>query len=146
MMRKINAIIIHHSASKQTTTVEEIRSWHKQRGFADIGYHWVIRRGNKIWECVPGRHESVVGAHCAGHNAHTIGVVVCGDYRTDSLCDEAKTLIKSVVEVISHRHNLADGCVAVHSDFADTECPGNNLREFVRDVFGTWPKGKAPDC
>ena len=43
-MRKINKIIIHCSATpeQREVSVETIRKWHLQRGFNDIGYHYVI--------------------------------------------------------------------------------------------------------
>ena len=41
-MRSINAIYIHHSASPKSTTVEQINQWHLDRGWAGIGYHFVI--------------------------------------------------------------------------------------------------------
>ena len=72
-MRKINLIIIHCSAVKpsQTSSAYEINRWHRQRGFLCIGYHYVIRRDGTIEH---GRPEAQPGAHCAGHNADSIGV------------------------------------------------------------------------
>ena len=142
-MRKINSIIIHHSASLETTTVDQIRTWHLKRGFADIGYHWVLRFNGRIWECVPGRPESEAGAHCKNHNAHSIGVVVCGDYRTKAPCEAAQLLLKVELLAIMKRHGLTHECIKVHSDFGATECPGEQLRNAID---GMWPKGKAPDC
>ena len=41
--RRIDKIIIHHSASPIGTTVEQIDQWHKARGWTGIGYHFVSR-------------------------------------------------------------------------------------------------------
>ena len=43
-MRDINKIIVHCSATKeeQEFFADDIRRWHKARGFSDIGYHFVI--------------------------------------------------------------------------------------------------------
>ncbi len=45
IMRKIDSIIIHCSATKagQDFTVMDIDGWHRKRGFNGIGYHYVIR-------------------------------------------------------------------------------------------------------
>ena len=43
-MRAVNEIIVHCSATPdgRPVTVQQIRQWHLQRKFADIGYHFVI--------------------------------------------------------------------------------------------------------
>ena len=43
-MRNINEIIIHCTATPEGrhVTVADIDSWHRARGFASIGYHYVI--------------------------------------------------------------------------------------------------------
>ena len=48
-MRKINEIIVHCSATPEGKdfTVQQIRQWHLQRGFSDIGYHYVVYRDGK---------------------------------------------------------------------------------------------------
>lgn len=56
--------------------VEAIRQMHiRERGWKDIGYHWLIDRDGTI---LPGRPETVVGAHVAGHNSGTLGVSLFG--------------------------------------------------------------------
>ena len=72
-MRTITLIIIHCSAVRpyQTSTAAQIDSWHRARGWNGIGYHYVILRDGTVQ---PGRPEDAVGAHCVGHNAHSIGI------------------------------------------------------------------------
>ena len=43
-MRKIDEIIIHCSATAEgrNFTVEDVRRWHKARGFVDVGYHYLV--------------------------------------------------------------------------------------------------------
>lgn len=75
--RFISEIIVHCTATPEGKdyTVEDIRKWHKERGWSDIGYHYVIDRKGHI---LPGRDVDTIGAHCEGHNAHSIGVVYIG--------------------------------------------------------------------
>ena len=70
---KANEIIVHCSATKEYKDydVEDIRKWHKERGFKDIGYHFVITRDGIIQR---GRPMSQFGAHCRGHNKNSIGI------------------------------------------------------------------------
>ena len=75
--RKINSIIIHHSASPSTTTLEQIRKWHvEDNGWNDIGYHFIITDDGTIHE---GRPLSKVGAHTKGKNRYSIGICVVGN-------------------------------------------------------------------
>ena len=72
-MRSITLILIHCSAVRpyQTSTAVQIDSWHRARGWNGIGYHYVVLRDGTIQT---GRPESQAGAHCTGHNAHSIGI------------------------------------------------------------------------
>lgn len=81
-MRKITKLIIHCAATPSTVDVgvAEIRRWHtdpppKGRGWADIGYHFVIRRDGRVEN---GRPVSQIGAHAKGHNANSIGICMVG--------------------------------------------------------------------
>lgn len=68
IMRKIDSIIIHCSATKvgRDFSASDIGRWHRERGFDCIGYHYVIRLDGKIEK---GRSVAVPGAHCMGWNA-----------------------------------------------------------------------------
>ena len=82
-MRKITEIIVHCTATPEGRdyTVSRIREWHVAgNGWKDIGYHWVVYHDGSIHA---GRPESEPGAHCAGHNARSIGVCYIGGVATD---------------------------------------------------------------
>lgn len=81
-MRTINEIIVHCTATPEGKdyTVEDITRWHKARGFKTIGYHYVVYRDGTVHA---GRPEDQVGAHCQGHNAHSIGVCYVGGLTAD---------------------------------------------------------------
>lgn len=81
-MRTINEIIVHCTATPEGKdyTVEDISRWHKARGFKTIGYHYVVYRDGTVHA---GRPETEVGAHCQGHNTHSIGVCYVGGLAAD---------------------------------------------------------------
>ena len=81
-MRRISEIIVHCSATPEGKdfTVADITRWHKARGFNTIGYHYVIYRDGTVHT---GRPVSVIGAHCEGHNANSIGVCYVGGLTSD---------------------------------------------------------------
>ena len=77
MIRKIDTIIVHCSATKagQDFTAVDIDRWHRERGFDGIGYHYVIRLDGQIEK---GRDVALPGAHCRGWNVRSIGVCYIG--------------------------------------------------------------------
>ncbi|WGL32416.1 endolysin [Escherichia phage PGX1] len=75
-----DAIFVHCSATKPNMNwgVREIRQSHKERGFLDVGYHYIIKRDGTVEE---GRDEMAVGSHVKGHNHNSIGVCLVGGIR-----------------------------------------------------------------
>ncbi|HEX2858691.1 MAG TPA: N-acetylmuramoyl-L-alanine amidase [Alphaproteobacteria bacterium] len=73
-MRVINKHIIHCSDS-EVGDVKLIRQWHIERGWQDVGYHFIIRRDGEI---EVGRTLEEMGAHCQGQNADSIGTCLVG--------------------------------------------------------------------
>jgi len=55
--------------------VEDIRAWHLERGWRDVGYHFVIRRNGRV---EAGRPLDEVGAHVYGYNRVSWGVCMVG--------------------------------------------------------------------
>ena len=82
--RMINKILIHCSATPEGKdfTVDDIRRWHKQQGWSDIGYHYVVYRNGDV---VNGRDVDIQGAHCAdnGGNINSIGICYIGGCAKD---------------------------------------------------------------
>jgi N-acetylmuramoyl-L-alanine amidase len=74
---KVNKIVIHcaDTFADMDIGLKEITQWHLQRGFSDVGYHYIIRRDGSV---ETGRSELVMGAHVQGHNHDSLGVCVVG--------------------------------------------------------------------
>lgn len=124
--RKITEVIVHCSATPEGNdfTVADIRRWHLQRGFSDIGYHWCVYRDGSINK---GRDESIIGAHCTSHNSHSIGVCYIGglasDNKTpkDTRTPEQKTALLKLLKELKGRYPTAT--IRSHRDFAPKACP-----------------------
>lgn len=84
---KTNHIVVHSSAtpSRMAIGVMEIRRWHKDRGWSDVGYHFVITRCAAIQH---GRDVAIVGAHALGINSESIGVCLVGGVAEDGKTPE----------------------------------------------------------
>ena len=124
--RTINEIIIHCTATPEgrECSVDEIRQWHKARGFTDIGYHYVIHLDGRVEN---GRDVDIAGAHCTGHNTHSIGVVYVGgcakDGKTpkDTRTDAQKASLANLL--IDLRKLYPRAAIHGHRDFANKACP-----------------------
>lgn len=131
-MRKINKIIIHCSATPEGKdfTVQQIRQMHLQRGFNDIGYHYVIYRDGSVH---PGRDVAVPGAHCKGHNANSIGVCYIGgcsadmSKNLDTRTDAQKAALALLVGELKERYPGAT--IHGHNEFAAKDCPCFNVKK-----------------
>lgn len=124
-MRTINLIVVHCTATfaEQKVTIELLRRWHKQRGFKDVGYHYLIDLDGNI---VPGRPEAEIGAHCAGQNANSIGVAYAGGLGADARPADTRNekqkaaLIQLLTEL---RERYPNAAIHSHSDYANKACP-----------------------
>ena len=133
-MRSINEIIVHCAATREGRdfTVEDITRWHKARGFATIGYHYVIYRDGSIHE---GRPLEQIGAHCVGHNKHSIGICYIGgcasDGKTpkDTRTPEQKEALLALLRRLKAR--FPNATIHGHRDFAAKACPSfDAFREY----------------
>lgn len=86
-MRYIEEIIIHCTDTMpfDSIDVSTIDKWHKELGYKEIGYHYLILVDGTIRE---GRDINRIGAHCKGHNSSSIGIAYVGgrDF-TNEICD-----------------------------------------------------------
>lgn len=90
-MRELKEIILHCTATKEGIdySVEQVRKWHLDRGFNDIGYHFLIRLDGTV---EAGRPLETVGAHCKGHNANSIGIAYVGGLDKNGRPKDTRTL------------------------------------------------------
>lgn len=75
--RKVNKVFIHCSDSDQAhhDNVQTLRQWHLDRGFADIGYHYVITKDGTVHN---GRGLEFAPAAQKGHNTGSIAICLTG--------------------------------------------------------------------
>lgn len=128
--RDIKKFIVHCSDSDNPKhdTVEVIRKWHKQLGFADCGYHFFIRKNGEIQK---GRELYFVGAHCAGQNQDSVGICLSGRSNfTDKQFKSAALLIHDLRELLEIRAEggIWTNAVYPHNHFNKNKtCPNFDL-------------------
>lgn len=125
--RLIKEIIVHCTATKEgvPVTVDEIRRWHKKKGWSDIGYHYVIMLDGKI---KGGRDVNISGAHCSGHNAYSIGVCYVGGLdrygiAKDTRTKEQKASLERLLRRLKEPKFYPNAKIVGHNKYAKKACP-----------------------
>lgn len=135
--RKITEIIVHCTATREgrPTTIAEITSWHKQRGFSTIGYHYVVMIDGTVCK---GRDVNVSGAHCVGHNSNSIGVCYVGglDKRNGEEKDTRTSAQKfSMLNLLKKLKALYPNAkIYGHCDFSNKKCPCFDAKNEYRNI------------
>ena len=152
-MRDIKKIILHCSDSRGGDN-KLIDAWHKERGFDEIGYHFVIcngypnirnRDGNYYPKqdgnyhprldglLQPGRSIDKIGAHCLGHNDDSVGICLIGQ-RLFSAKQLIETLQDLLVELMC-QFDLEPKDIYGHYELASNKtCPNINM-DSIRRLF-----------
>ena len=73
MMRKIDLIVIHCSATRadRSLTPDDLEMQHRRRGFNGTGYHYYIRKDGTVHLTRPIER---IGAHVKGFNLNSVGI------------------------------------------------------------------------
>lgn len=134
-MRKITEIIIHCSATPEgrEVTVDEIGRWHKQRGFARIGYHYVVYADGAVHV---GRPLEQKGAHCLNHNENSIGICYIGGTNAQLQPKDTRTAAQqtALVKLVKKLQSRFPGTtVHGHNEFAAKACPCFNVQQWVKE-------------
>ena len=135
--RTITEIIVHCSATPEGKdfTVDDIRKWHRQRGFTDVGYHYIVYRNGHVMD---GRDVDLVGAHCTNHNAHSIGVCYIGGMDSvnknpkDTRTLAQKAALLSLLVDLKKIYYCAK--IYGHRDFASKACPSFDATKEYRNL------------
>lgn len=138
-IRPIDKIIVHCSDSPDDRTsvnAKEIDRWHRERGFRMIGYHYVITKDGHV---ETGRNPNIIGAHCRGHNLHSIGICWVG--RHDCNREQYGRLLALISELLA-TYKLPASAVFGHKEFESGKtCPNLDMDALRRDVE-LFQKGK----
>lgn len=127
-------IVIHCSATKPGMDIgaDEIRQWHKDKGWEDIGYHYVIRRNGTLED---GRDLNSVGAHVAGFNSRSVGICLVGGvgdlgHSENNFTKEQLQTLRDIVKRLLMV--WPNAIVQGHRDFPNVakDCPCFDVKEW----------------
>jgi N-acetyl-anhydromuramyl-L-alanine amidase AmpD len=128
---KTEYIVLHTAASlKPNVTAAHIDTWHRQRGFEMIGYHYVIRRDGLI---EPGRPERYAGAHCRGLNHNSIGICLTGHGDFLPWTPEQMRFLRELVNALREKYNIWIENVIGHREVNDLIAAGKLSARYRTD-------------
>lgn len=134
---KTDTIVIHCAATKPSMNIgsEEIKKWHvDERGWSDIGYHFVITRdGTKEL----GRGLDLSGAHARAVNGTSVGICLVGGLSEDNKPENNFTLeqfltLKDLIKELKMKYPDAKKIIGHYQvEPAKPHCPGFNVPEWL---------------
>lgn len=137
--RKVNRVFIHCSASDHAShdNIATMRKWHtdpepKGRGWADVGYHFFIRKSGQLEN---GRGLEKTPAAQYGHNKNTIAISLHGLKKANFTELQFITLKKLCTEI----NSAYAGAVTFHghSEVANKACPVFDYKSVLKlNKFG----------
>lgn len=141
-MRNIDTIIIHCTATRpdwwsgktSQEKVDEVRRWHVQdRGWSDIGYHYLIDRDGTL---VEGRPLERTGAHAKGHNTGSVGIALFGghggnvsDQFDDNFTEDQDRALRELIDRLKAEHPIVK--TIGHNEVANKACPTFVVRDWL---------------
>lgn len=121
--------------------MREIQRWHFERGWATVGYHFVVSPSGRIFL---GRPVDRLGAHVLGHNVGTVGIGLMGNFELERPTPAALASLEHVrtglvpggsnARLLAHRD---------HRGHETSACPGRHLLPYA-DKRGGPPSGGPP--
>lgn len=141
--RKVGLIIIHCSDTYESMDIgaTEIRKWHtEERGWSDIGYHFVITRSGVIENGRDIDHDGdifeEVGAHTYGYNKNSIGICLVGGKgqagsAENNFTKEQFRALRNLILLI--KTDYPNATVHGHREFAEKACPSFDVQEWLKE-------------
>lgn len=134
-MNGINRITLHHEGWEVVnftdmpttmTRLQHIQRFHmKERGWGDVGYHYVVDRAGRVWE---GRPIQYQGAHVSDQNEHNVGIMLLGNFDNQLPSNVQLAAAQTMTAAIMSQYNVPVHRVYTHQELKPTQCPGRNLQ------------------
>jgi len=127
-------IIIHHSDSAYGSAAI-IDKWHRDRGFDELGYHFVIGNGTNSGdgqiEVGPRWAKQKWGAHDNAadnrYNEFGIGICLVGNFDKQRPTEAQKRSLVRLVAYLMRTYHVPADRVLGHGETKQTDCPGRYL-------------------
>lgn len=136
-MGGVERITIHHTGEHGTwadvsdqEVVRRIERYHRNdRGWACIGYHFLVGRDGRVYEGRPTRYQ---GAHVSTQNEHNLGISVIGDFNEHLPSRRQLAALKALIDDKRNLYKVGKRRIYGHRELHQSECPGNLLFGWVK--------------
>lgn len=155
-MAALTNIIIHCSDSEFGSSAE-IRRWHLERGWKDIGYHFVILNGMivpktkyqlplyvdamdgsiEVGRKIDGDRfvtDNEAGAHALGYNSNSIGICLIG---VDHFTEQQFNSLRELLRELMHTYGISKKRILGHYQTAKAggkTCPNFDVTKFLETL------------
>ena len=148
--KDVKLLVVHHTAiaigGDERPPVERIRALYQfhaeNRGWGDIGYHYLIDEEGQIYQGRAGG-DTVVGGHAYCNNIGTIGVAMLGNFDVEQPTQEQIKALQWLLDDLARTYDIDLQKKATfhgkqlqpivgHRALVMTDCPGY----YVSEAFG----------
>ena len=155
----VRLLVVHHTAiavaGDSRSGVERMRALYQfhteNRGWGDIGYHYVIDEAGQIYEGRSGG-DFVVGGHVYCNNVGTVGVALMGNFDKEQPTQEQAKSLQWLLRLLAEKYEINTArdvmfhgktlpTIVGHRQLVSTDCPGltmwsalEQVREHVREA------------
>lgn len=137
----IDGIIWHHTATSEDASLSSIAKFHiESNKWAGIAYHFAIDKEGIIYLC---NDPSLQSNQALGHNSHTIGVALIGNYHVSSPSKQMEAAMARLQDYAMTKYDLKTSWY--HGETKATACPGRYAIPLVKSMqFGPRPIKREP--
>jgi N-acetyl-anhydromuramyl-L-alanine amidase AmpD len=127
-LSNIEQIVVHHAAVQGQTAVDYARYHVETKGWAGIGYHFVIERDGTV---IQGNPLENISNHVTGQNTKSIGICLSGNFEIENPTEIQEKRLGQLISKL--RADLPQRLqVYGHRDFKATSCPGSSLYSIIQ--------------
>ncbi|AFR36553.1 N-acetylmuramoyl-L-alanine amidase [Riemerella anatipestifer] len=147
-MRTIKYIVLHCTATSQTTTIESIkRFWREKLGWKNVGYHYIIKADGEIVQLAD---LNTISNGVKGHNRYSVHIAYIGGVEKGKAVDNRTVHQKAsqvkllrelqakypTAEILGHRDLSpdlnGDGIISPHE--WTKECPSFDVKQWLKEI------------
>ncbi len=150
--KEIKMLVVHHTAQNLESDIrsgeERMRALYQyhtvNRGWGDIGYHYIIDEKGMIYQGRAGG-ELVVGGHAYCNNIGSIGVALMGNFDLSAPPQSQMDSLQWLLDTLGKQYDIdLEGTIqfhgdnvspiAMHRELVSTDCPGYYVASVMNQV------------
>ncbi len=124
----VGRLIVHHTASDPSVTVQNIAQYHVNQGLPGASAHFYVAANGIAYQAQP---LTVTGAHAGQLSRDSIGVSLIGNFMQVMPTQQQLDATASVLAQIANKLELSENSIVGLKEIAATHSPG-----------ATWPQWK----